>query len=94
MEIIKIVNQLKSCNYQCEAGPLEKNTAFIELETAAKKNGESEPSTSTNKAMDVINAFTKEYETTIFDDQLSSGFEQAAIIARKYYDKFKRLLTP
>lgn len=48
MEIMKIVNRLKSCNYQCEAGPLEKNPAFIELEKAAQKNPESEPSTSIN----------------------------------------------
>ena len=40
MEIIEIVNQLNSCNYQCEAGPLGKNTAFIELEKMAQKNEE------------------------------------------------------
>lgn len=26
-----IVEQLRSCKYECEAGPLELNTAFIEL---------------------------------------------------------------
>lgn len=49
METIEIINQLKSCNYQCEAGPLKKNTAFIELEKAAQKNNRvAEPSTSPN----------------------------------------------
>jgi hypothetical protein len=28
----EIINQLKSCGYSCEAGPLENNVAFIELE--------------------------------------------------------------
>jgi len=51
MEKIEIVKQLKLCNYQCEAGPLEKNTAFIELEKMAQKELEAEPSTSTNTAM-------------------------------------------
>ena len=27
----KIVNQLESCNYECEAGPLKNNIAFISL---------------------------------------------------------------
>jgi hypothetical protein len=35
MELKEIVSQLKSCAYTCEAGPLEGNTAFVELEMLA-----------------------------------------------------------
>lgn len=31
MNLKEIVEQLESCNYECEAGPLENNVAFIEL---------------------------------------------------------------
>lgn len=31
----QIVTQLKSCRYECEAGPLENNLAFVELERLA-----------------------------------------------------------
>jgi hypothetical protein len=31
----EIVEQLESCEYECEGGPLEMNTAFIELKKAA-----------------------------------------------------------
>lgn len=31
-----IVEQLKSCGYECEGGYLENNTAFIELEELAE----------------------------------------------------------
>jgi hypothetical protein len=37
--IYEIIEQLKSCNYQCEAGPLENNVAFIDLERHAKLQG-------------------------------------------------------
>ena len=30
-----IVEQLESCNYECEAGPLERNTAFLALRELA-----------------------------------------------------------
>ena len=36
MSIQEIVNQLEACNYECEAGPLENNTAFIELKKRAQ----------------------------------------------------------
>jgi len=32
-----IVEQLISCNYECEAGPLENNLAFIELKRRANR---------------------------------------------------------
>lgn len=32
----EIVGQLKRCKYTCQAGPLENNTAFIELEKLAQ----------------------------------------------------------
>jgi hypothetical protein len=32
-----IIKQLKACGFECEAGPLEMNTAFIELERLASK---------------------------------------------------------
>ena len=32
MTLIEIVKQLKTCNYTCEAGKLEDNIAFKELE--------------------------------------------------------------
>ena len=62
MEKIKeIVKQLKFCNFQCESGPLEKNTAFIELEKAAQKNNiEAEHSASdntTNSAIALLEQF-------------------------------------
>lgn len=31
-----IVEKLKSCGYECVAGPLENNVAFIELEELAE----------------------------------------------------------
>lgn len=37
MTLKQIVDQLKSCGFQCEAGPLELNTAFIELERKANE---------------------------------------------------------
>lgn len=39
MSLAEIVEQLKSCNYECEAGPLENNVAFIELVRLSKENG-------------------------------------------------------
>jgi len=36
MILTEIVNQLKSCGFQCEGGPLENNVAFIELDKMAK----------------------------------------------------------
>ncbi|WP_171056041.1 hypothetical protein [Paenibacillus sinopodophylli] len=35
--ISEIVAQLKSCGYQCQAGPLENNEAFIALEELARQ---------------------------------------------------------
>lgn len=39
MTIKEIVEQLKSCGYECQAGPLENNVAFIELEKLAQDSG-------------------------------------------------------
>lgn len=39
MTLKEIVEQLKSCGYECEAGPLENNVAFMELEEMANENG-------------------------------------------------------
>ncbi|WP_342512262.1 hypothetical protein MKY34_16785 [Sporosarcina sp. FSL K6-1522] len=36
MELRKIVKVLESCRYECEAGPLENNTAFIALKELAE----------------------------------------------------------
>lgn len=36
MTLTEIVNQLRSCNYECEAGKLENNLAWIELVKMAK----------------------------------------------------------
>ncbi len=35
MNLIEIVEQLESCNYECEAGALVNNTHFIELKRIA-----------------------------------------------------------
>jgi hypothetical protein len=32
----EIIEQLESCNYTCEAGPIENNVAFIELKELAE----------------------------------------------------------
>lgn len=37
MKLKEIVEQLKACGYQCEAGPLENNVAFIALEQRAEQ---------------------------------------------------------
>lgn len=36
MELKEIIEQLESCKFECEAGPLENNTAFIELKKRAE----------------------------------------------------------
>jgi len=36
--LAEIVAQLASCGYECEAGPLEKNVAFIELQRMAAQH--------------------------------------------------------
>lgn len=36
MNLKQIVEQLESCNFECEAGPLENNVAFIELKRMAE----------------------------------------------------------
>jgi len=36
LALSQIVKQLESCGYNCEAGPLENNTAFIALKELAK----------------------------------------------------------
>lgn len=36
MKLLEIVEQLRSCNYECQAGPLETNVAFVELERLAQ----------------------------------------------------------
>lgn len=46
----------------------------------------------TNSAMDAISAYIKEYETKIFNNPLASGYETAAVIARKYVTIFERIL--
>jgi hypothetical protein len=35
MTLKEIVKQLESCGYECEAGPLRNNTAFIALKEAS-----------------------------------------------------------
>ncbi|MCY8345038.1 hypothetical protein MOC74_06080 [Bacillus haynesii] len=35
MKLNKIVQQLKGCGFECEAGPLENNVAYIQLEKFA-----------------------------------------------------------
>ncbi len=35
-ELPEIIEQLESCNFECEAGPLELNMAFIRLKFIAK----------------------------------------------------------
>ncbi|KAA0941611.1 hypothetical protein FQ087_20865 [Sporosarcina sp. ANT_H38] len=35
MNLKEIVEQLQKCGFECEAGPLENNTAFIELKELA-----------------------------------------------------------
>jgi hypothetical protein len=35
MTLREIVEQLQSCNYECEAGPLENNVAFVDLQRLA-----------------------------------------------------------
>lgn len=37
MTLTEIVAQLKRCGYRCEAGPLEMNVAFQELEEMAAR---------------------------------------------------------
>ncbi|MED4411023.1 MULTISPECIES: hypothetical protein [Bacillus subtilis group] len=37
MKLSEIVDQLKACGFECEAGPLENNVAFVELEKIAKE---------------------------------------------------------
>lgn len=36
MELKEIVEQLEACGFECEAGPLENNTAFVELKKRAE----------------------------------------------------------
>lgn len=36
MSLKEIVEQLKSCGYECQGGPLENNIAFIKLKEMAK----------------------------------------------------------
>lgn len=36
MTISEIVEQLETCGYKCEAGPLENNVAFLELKQKAE----------------------------------------------------------
>ena len=38
MTLGEIVKQLESCGYECEAGFLENNTAFIALKELAEKD--------------------------------------------------------
>lgn len=40
MTLKEIVEQLESCGYECEAGPLSNNTAFIELKERAAEEDE------------------------------------------------------
>lgn len=37
MKLSEIVDQLKACGFECEAGPLVNNVAFIELKKIANK---------------------------------------------------------
>lgn len=34
-KLLQIVNELERCNFECEAGSLENNTAFMELKAMA-----------------------------------------------------------
>jgi hypothetical protein len=45
MTLAEIVKQLESCNYECEAGPLANNVAFIALKNMLPKVGEEERTT-------------------------------------------------
>lgn len=40
MELKEIVEQLESCGFECVAGPLENNTAFIALKELAESEEE------------------------------------------------------
>jgi hypothetical protein len=37
-ELKDIVNQLEACNYECEAGKLENNTAFVLLKELSNRS--------------------------------------------------------
>lgn len=37
MTLSEIITQLESCGFTCEAGPLEKNAAFVALKAMAKE---------------------------------------------------------
>lgn len=43
MTLSEIVEQLRSCDYQCEGGPLVNNVAFRELEYCATQEMKLEP---------------------------------------------------
>lgn len=60
MTLQRIVDQLRSCNYECEAGALENNVAFIELERQAQEQREV-------SQLDSINALLIGYEERIGD---------------------------
>jgi len=59
----EIVNQLESCGYNCDGGPLENNTAFIELRRMAADEN-------TNKLRERI---------TILEDAIIAHFQVTAI---------------
>lgn len=42
MELKEIIEQLESCKFECQAGPLENNTAFIALKEYAELEEERE----------------------------------------------------
>ncbi|MEA3186274.1 MAG: hypothetical protein QOD99_104 [Chthoniobacter sp.] len=54
MTIPEIVEQLKACHYECEAGPLENNIAFRELEKIAQGSAASGVATASRPAEALI----------------------------------------
>lgn len=45
MNIEEIIEQLEACNFRCEAGPLEKNVAFVALKEMLKPSEPRSPMT-------------------------------------------------
>lgn len=60
MNLKEIVEQLEKCGFECEAGPLENNTAFVELKEPAELEEEKDLQEKADAALEDYNESLKE----------------------------------
>lgn len=96
MTLQEIIEQLESCHYECEAGPLENNVAWIELKQLMKRpDGEKLREGLAEYAHEAWSGWMKYLFSKCERDVLvtDSGLVMRCIIPKWAVDRWQRQMT-